>query len=52
MRKRWLAVFRRVEERMPGLLPERSPDADGRGPEKRGPLLLYLREHPEELRPA
>lgn len=46
----WLAIYRRVCEVSPDLLP--LGDADkARGPEKRRRLLQYLREHPEELRP-
>jgi len=54
VKKRWLTVYARVAEKAPSLLPERGPDADerARGPEKRRRLLRYLREHPEELRPA
>ncbi len=46
----WPLIYARVSKADPDLLPQ--GDADGaRGPEKRRPLLHYLREHPEELRP-
>lgn len=50
IKKRWDRIYARVEEKLPSLLPSRG---DGRrGPEKRGLLLAYLRDHPEELRPC
>lgn len=54
VKKRWMAVYRHVGGKMPGLLSNREDVADhgGRGREKRRLLLHYLREHPEELRPA
>jgi DNA-directed RNA polymerase specialized sigma24 family protein len=49
VKKRWGAIYDRVEEVFPHLLPE-SP-LGGRGAEKRRALLAHLRERPEELRP-
>jgi len=49
VKKRWGAIYERVEEVFPHLLPE-SP-LGGRGAEKRRALLAHLRERPEELRP-
>ncbi|AIE85650.1 helix-turn-helix transcriptional regulator [Fimbriimonas ginsengisoli] len=49
VKKRWGAIYARVEEQFPHLLPE-SP-LGGRGAEKRRALLAHLRERPEELRP-
>ncbi|MCW3098635.1 MAG: hypothetical protein JWL77_4253 [Chthonomonadaceae bacterium] len=50
IKKRWDRIFAKVEEHLPSLLPSHG---DGkRGPEKRGTLLVYLRDHPEELRPC
>ncbi|MCJ0765653.1 hypothetical protein [Variovorax terrae] len=53
VRKRWRAIFQRAEQALPGLLGD--PPATGagtaRGTEKRRPLLSFLEEHPEELRP-
>lgn len=49
VKKRWGAIYARVAEVFPSLLPE-SP-LGGRGAEKRRALLMHLRERPEELRP-
>jgi hypothetical protein len=50
IKKRWDAIYARVEQNLPSLLP---PRGEGRrGLEKRGLLLAYLRDHPEELRPC
>jgi hypothetical protein len=49
--KGWLDIYKRVEERSPGLLPVTQPDQRKRGREKRAVLLRYLEEHPEEIRP-
>lgn len=49
VKKRWGAIYARVAEVFPSLLPE-SP-LGGRGAEKRRALLAHLRERPEELRP-
>ena len=55
VKKRWDEVFARVERAqhsgdLPPLLPEAG--IGRRGPERRGLLLEYVREHPEELRPT
>ena len=55
VKKMWVSIYRRVEDRLPELIsdPLRSDiPASGRGKEKRRRLLAYLREHPEELRPV
>ncbi len=54
VKKKWVSIYRRVETRLPELLPNSSESglsASGRGKEKRRRLLAYLREHLEELRP-
>jgi hypothetical protein len=54
VKKSWRAIYERVAERLPELVPNRS-EIDGqtpsRGKQKKQRLLAYLREHPEELRP-
>jgi hypothetical protein len=53
VKKRWQALFEKVADVQPGLLPEE--DAEGprltRGPQKRHRILAYVRSHPQELRP-
>lgn len=49
VKKRWAAVYRRVETVMPGLLPPGGEASGRRGAERRRALLHYLRGHPEEL---
>ncbi len=54
VKKIWISIHHRVEDRMPSLLSRPSPSgtsANGRGKEKRRSLLSWLRDHPEELRP-
>jgi hypothetical protein len=54
VKKRWQAIYQRVEETDPELLPPAIANSLGvrsRGAERRRPLLCYLRQHPEELRP-
>lgn len=54
VKKIWVSVYRRVEERLPELLHDPSrPEfpVRSRGREKRRHLLLWLRDHSEELRP-
>lgn len=55
VKKRWIAAYDRVSAQMPDLLPETSLENTHlerkRGHEKRRHLLLYLSQHPEELRP-
>jgi hypothetical protein len=54
VKKFWRAIYTRAADGLPGLVPraesEEAP-VQNRGKEKRRPLLAYLREHPEELRP-
>lgn len=50
VKKRWAALFDQVACKAPALLPEAISNGR-RGPEQRGVLLDYLRNHPEELRP-
>jgi hypothetical protein len=55
VKKVWVSIYRRMEDRLPALIPDLLPSdipAAGRGREKRRHLLAYLREHPEELRPV
>ena len=55
IKKRWLSIYRRVDSRRSGIIPDRGsvePGSPERGKEKRRRLLAYLREHPEELRPV
>ena len=50
----WRSIFNRAASHLPELFSNPSkPDlrVPGRGKEKRRPLLAYLRQHPEELRP-
>jgi hypothetical protein len=53
IKKRWIALFDRVADAQPGLLPEMNGQNNDhrRGPQKRHHVLAYVREHPEELRP-
>ena len=52
VKKRWLAMFARVEELRPDLFVDLKAASEGkRGPQKRHRVLGYVREHPEELRP-
>jgi hypothetical protein len=55
VKKMWISIHRRVEESMPDLIPESHSlevPTNSRGKEKCRRLLAYLRDHPEELRPA
>jgi hypothetical protein len=55
VKKMWVSIYNRVEDRLPALIPDRlqtDASAGSRGREKRRGLLAYLREHPEELRPV
>jgi hypothetical protein len=53
VKKMWLSIYRRVIDRQPELIHGSSRKGESeRGKEKRRHLLIYLREHPEELRPA
>jgi DNA-binding CsgD family transcriptional regulator len=53
VKKRWAAVFDRIAEARPDLLPEGAPreSQESRGPQKRHRILAYVRSHPEEVRP-
>jgi hypothetical protein len=54
IKKTWLLIYERVSAYLPGFSSDHEP-AEGtneRGKEKKQRLLAYLREHPEELRPA
>jgi len=54
VKKRWQAIYVRVSDVDPDLLPSRvaeGADVHGRGAERRRRLLAYLRQHPVELRP-
>jgi hypothetical protein len=55
VKKIWISVYRRIDDRLPELNPDRSEgevEMARRGKEKRRHVLSYLREHPEELRPV
>ena len=55
IKKMWISIYLRVEDRCPELISDSLPThlpANGRGTEKRRRLLAYLRERPEELRPT
>ena len=54
VKKMWLSIYERVSAHLPSLLPNRASTQESveRGREKKQRLLNYLREHPEELRPA
>lgn len=53
IKKQWRAVHQRALDTMPQLFDDAVTQADTgtRGPERRRSLLMYLRHHPEELRP-
>lgn len=54
LKKLWRSVHQRALAAMPSLFDEAAAvgeESATRGPEKRRSLLLYLRQHPEELRP-
>ena len=54
VKKMWRSIYQRVEACLPELLPNSSNDLEPswRGKEKKQRLLVYLRDHPEELRPV
>jgi hypothetical protein len=54
VKKAWRTIYVRVTAKSPGLIPDQVPEelTSERGKEKKQRLLAYLREHPEELRPA
>jgi hypothetical protein len=54
VKKTWVSIYDRVEDRLPALIPDPlriDTPGGSRGKEKRRGLLAYLREHSEELRP-
>ncbi len=57
VKKTWRSIYDRVATRSPDLISANSA-ANGdeampeRGREKKHPLIAYLRQHPEELRPV
>lgn len=53
VRKRWGDIFQRAEDALPGIFGNvtAATPSTARGVEKRRPLLAFLEEHPEELRP-
>ena len=53
VKKMWASAYHRIESRQASILEfERKENANGdRGREKKNKLLVYLRDHPEELRP-
>jgi hypothetical protein len=54
IKKTWRAIYLRVADHMPELIPSQSPDegsTQDRGKEKKRRVVAYLRDHPEELRP-
>ena len=54
VKKMWLSIYDRVAEHAPELMAEdaQSGPHSKRGKEKRRRLLVYLADHPEELRPV
>jgi len=49
----WVFIYERVSAYLPDFSSDRKPNGmTGRGKEKKQRLLTYLRDHPEELRPA
>ncbi len=54
VKKSWRSIYDRVSTLSPGIIPDKVPEelTSERGKEKKQRLLAYLREHPEELRPA
>ena len=53
IKKMWHSIYRRVNDRQSEAIRDCVPvEAAERGKEKRRHLLVYLREHPEELRPV
>ena len=53
IKKRWQALFERVADMRPTLLPREDDEGSKvtRGPQKRHHILAYVRSHPQELRP-
>ena len=53
VKKRWLSIFERTVDARPDLFPAVDLHKNGlkRGRQKRHHVLVYIRAHPEELRP-
>lgn len=51
IKKRWVAIFERVDDFKPDILGQPDPPSAGRGPQERHRVVAYVRTHPEELRP-
>jgi hypothetical protein len=48
LKKLWRGIYERIEDRMPEFFGDTASDDDGkRGPEKRRPVLAYVRQRPE-----
>jgi DNA-binding CsgD family transcriptional regulator len=55
VKKAWRMIYERVEASLPGLIPANLSAGDSmpqRAREKKRQLMVYLRDHPEELRPV
>jgi hypothetical protein len=54
VKKTWLSIYGRVSKQLPSIFPNgvAIPEEGERGREKKQHLIAYLRDHPEELRPA
>lgn len=54
VKKTWLSIYGRVSKQLPSIFPNgvAIPEDGERGREKKQHLIAYLRDHPEELRPA
>jgi DNA-binding CsgD family transcriptional regulator len=54
VKKTWRSIYDRVTPLCPGLIADKVAEESNseRGKEKKQRMLAYLREHPEELRPA
>lgn len=53
VKKSWLSIYQRAANHLPSLFDNHDGQEDGeRGKEKKQHLIAYLRDHPEELRPA
>ncbi|HKV27375.1 MAG TPA: hypothetical protein VJN90_03765 [Candidatus Acidoferrales bacterium] len=54
VKKTWHSIYTRVALRAQELIPDLTPEepSSERGREKKQRLIAYVREHPEELRPA
>jgi hypothetical protein len=52
VKKRWQALFEKIADTHPELLPVEGEDSSGsRGRQKRHRILAYVSSHPQELRP-